>query len=276
MAIEKFWKDKTYSVVRLDFSKIKNCSEVAQFEESLRNYLLEAFASVGFRFDPNRTLFFAQLDTWLQNLSGNSMVLLIDEYDAPLTEKLDNPSQFNAIRDILSQFFSLLKSNEGCLRFFFMTGITKFSNTSIFSAFNNLQDISLDVMYGSLLGYTEDEIEHYFAFYLDQAVDALNLSKEELMTQLRKQYDGFSFERRAQTHVYCPWSVLNFLAKPSEGLQNYWYTSGGQPTVLMKYLVNHALSQPISYSEDKEVRLSALNAARQFDVTKLVLGGVRK
>ena len=107
--------------------------------------------------------------------------MLIDEYDAPLTEKLDQPCLFSEIRDVLNQFFRIIKGNEGCLRFFFMTGITKFSSTSIFSAFNNLQDISLDPLYGSLLGYTESEIRTYFLSYLERAGEALGCGVDPLM-----------------------------------------------------------------------------------------------
>ena len=267
--IEKLWDDKTYPVVRLDFSKIKGQASIELFNQAFYDALQEAFTPLGFTYDPNRTSLLAQLDTWTQNLSDNSIVVLIDEYDAPLTEKMDNPMLFNAIRDSLSQFFSLLKSNEGCLRFFFMTGITKFSNTSIFSAFNNLEDISLDEGFGELLGYTEEEIAEYFGPYLQKAQDSLGLNQSELFSQLREQYDGFSFDRRAATHVYCPWSVLNFLKRPQEGFQNYWYTSGGQPTVLMKFLGKHVLSEPIGYSENKVVRLSDLNTSRQYDEINL-------
>ena len=192
-------------------------------------------------------------------------MILVDEYDAPLTACLDKPQLFEGVRSLMSQFFLTLKANEGCQRFFFMTGITKFSNTSIFSAFNNLQDITLDVQYGTLLGYTEEEIVRCFASYLDRAAQALELPRDGLASQLREQYDGFSFDRQAKTHVYCPWSVLNFLAKPYEGFQNYWYASGGRPSVLMKYLSNHELSEPIDYAEEKIVRLSDLNASRQYE-----------
>ena len=128
---------------------------------------------------------------------------MIDEYDAPLTERLGDTTAFNAVRDMLTQFFAILKSNEGCLRFFFMTGITKFSNTSIFSAFNNLEDISLDPLYGTLLGYTEEEIVDNFGIYLDSAAQALSLSGDELLSQLRIHYNGFCFDEQASTSVYC-------------------------------------------------------------------------
>ena len=85
------------------------------------------------------------------------------------------------------------------------------------------------------------------------------------MTQLREQYDASYFDRRAQSHVYCPWSVLNFFNYPQLGFENYWYTSGGQPTVLMKYLSSHALKSPTVYNEDIIVSLSDLGASRQYD-----------
>ena len=115
------------------------------------------------------------------------------------------------------------------------------------------------------MGYTEEELVSNFEDYLSLAAQTLNLTKVEILKNLRDHYDGFCFDEKAESHVYCPWSVLNFFNRPDRGFQNYWYSSGGQPTVLLKYLVNHALSQPISYSENKEVRLSALNAARQYD-----------
>ncbi|MBM6929419.1 AAA family ATPase [Parasutterella secunda] len=106
--------------------------------------LLVEFSTVGFELKKPELGFFVQLSAWLGTLPPKSLVILIDEYDAPLTNCLDNPKLFSEIRSVMSDLFLTLKSREGCQRFFFMTGITKFSNTSIFSAFNNLQDISLD------------------------------------------------------------------------------------------------------------------------------------
>ena len=265
LSIEKSWKDKTYQVVRLDFSKIKGSANVHEFKEAFSYYLLDRFSEVGFRFDPKGTPILSQLDTWMLNLPNSSLVVLVDEYDAPLTEKLNQPEFFNEIRDIFSQFFGLMKGNEGCLRFFFMTGITKFSNTSIFSAFNNLQDISLDPLFGKLLGYTDDEIRNKFDEYLNRAAHALGNSIEDVMAELQKNYDGFCFDEKAQNHVYCPWSVLNFLNRPDRGFLNYWYASAGQPTVLTKYLASHALKSPALYDKEFLISKSELEAARQYD-----------
>ena len=145
-----------------------------------------------------------------------------------------------------------------------MTGITKISNTSIFSALNDLTDISLDTKYSTLLGLTEREISLYFEDYLSRAEKALKISRNELLDKIRENYDGFCFDRTGKNHVYCPWSVLNFLNNPEEGFLNYWYASGGQPRVLLNYLKSHKIANPFAFDENVQIRLSELMAAREY------------
>lgn len=265
LAIEKLWSDRTYPVVKLDFSEVKEFSDVEEFRSKFYEKLAAAFGDVGFRVQTDGFSVLTQLSTFLASLPPAGLVVLIDEYDAPLTQCLDNPKLFREVRSVMSELFLSLKSREGCLRFFFMTGITKFSNTSIFSAFNNLQDISLDPLYGALLGYTDEEIRANFSEYLVPAAEALHMDQEELMAELKKNYDGFSFDERAETRVYCPWSVLSFLNRPDRGFMNYWFESGGQPTVLLKYLQGHGLQSPDSYGKSITYSLRRLNASRQYD-----------
>ena len=123
----------------------------------------------------------------------------------------------------------------------------------------------MNPIFGTLLGYTQEEIIENFSEYLTSAAQKLKVSEQDLLDQLKLHYDGFCFDSSAKTHVYCPWSVLNFLNYPELGFQNYWYKSGGQPTVLLKFLVNHALEKPVDYAEDKLIRLSDLNTASQYD-----------
>ena len=106
-----------------------------------------------------------------------------------------------------------------------MTGITKYRQTSIFSEFNFFDDISLNRAYGTLIGCTEEEIKNYFSYYLNEAKLQLELDEDEIVDQLRKNYDGFSFDQEAATHVFCPWSVLNFFKYPQQGFKNYWYVN---------------------------------------------------
>ena len=223
LAIEALWHDKTYPVVWLDFSGLKSFESRSQFSADLRSLLQAAFLPLGFQFQPTiDTLnFIDQLKLWLASQPPNSLVILIDEYDAPLTAHLDDSPVFECIRDCLEKFYAALKEYEGRLRFFFMTGITKFSSTSIFSAFNNLQDISLDPLYGNILGYTDEEVRTAFGPYLTRAAEALGMPLETLLSKLKDHYDGFSFDEEAKHHVYCPWSVLNFLSRPDHGFQNY-------------------------------------------------------
>ena len=265
LAIEKLWDDKTYKVVRLDFSEVKEFMSAEDFKERFATLIASKFKAVGFSCTSGSETLFAEFSVWLDSLEPRSLVIVIDEYDAPLTQCLTDMMLFNRVRSVMSQFFLILKANDGCQRFFFMTGITKFSHTSIFSAFNNLQDISLDPLYGSLLGYTEEELHRYFLPHIQKAAECLGISQDQVFEELRLYYDGFCFDEKAQHHVYCPWSVLNFLNRPDRGFQNYWYASGGQPAVLMNYLLHHPLSQPIAYAENHEIRLSELGLAQQYD-----------
>ncbi len=265
LAIESLWNDKTYDVVHLDFSLLKDFQSIESFLTLFDQMLNRVSYESGLDMGPSSTDPIDRFTTFLSRQSASSLVLLIDEYDAPLTAHLNAPELFDLVRMYLSRFYSAIKSYEGCLRFFFMTGITKINRTEIFNNFNIIQDITLDPMYGTLLGFTEEEILNSFGAYLERAQSALGLTRTELLDQLRDNYDGFSFDELTQTHVYCPWSVLNFLDNPWDGFQNYWFESGGQPTVLMKYLANHSLEDPSFYVAPKQIHISELSASQQYD-----------
>lgn len=265
LAIENLWTDTTYNVVHLDFSEVREFDDEVQFSQKFEEALYLGFKSAGFVKEEDSIGVVRQLSQWMRQLPPSSLVVLIDEYDAPLTACLTQPELFEKVRRILSEFFLTLKSKEGCLRFFFMTGITKFGNTNIFSAFNSLRDISLEPEYGALLGYTEEEIRQDFAPYLEAAAKKLNLSHGELMEKLRLTYDGFCFDSEMRTHVFCPWSVLNFLFNPQQGFANYWYTSGGRPTVLMNYLTTHSLADPDTYGNEITLPIESLSQTCEYD-----------
>ena len=263
LAIEKLWKDTgTYKVVRLDFSEAKNFQDFDEFSLLFKGILLAAFKPHGFSFDPCAVeTICTQLSVWFKTIPLNSLVLLIDEYDAPLTACLNDTELFKKIRKELSGFYATIKSNDGAVRFFFMTGITKFNKTSIFSELNNFSDLTLDVDYGTLLGYTHDEVEQYFGAYLDRASELLNKPRKELLSELTNRYDGFCFERSATQHVFSPWSLLKFLSSPRNGLIDYWFESGGRPSALLEYLKSHSLRAPEEYGKEKSLALSTLTAS---------------
>ena len=266
LAIEKLWEDKTYPVCHLDFSTIKAFGSSEEFSRKFTSFLQAGFMPVGFKFDSESTVsIFDQLSLWMKSLPASSLVILVDEYDAPLTAHLDEPEVFKEIRERLSSFYATIKGNENALRFFFMTGITKFKSAGIFSELNNITDITMSPQFGELLGLTRREIETYFAPYVSNASEILGISFDEVMDRLERHYDGYVFERSCQHRVFAPWSVLNFLSDPASGFLNYWYESAGQPTVLLKYLSDHGLVNPSYYAEPKMVSLSMLNASQVFE-----------
>ncbi len=262
LAIEKQWKDAGhYGVVRLDFSEIKQFGSSGEFRLQLCALLARKFGKAGFSFVAS-DLFSVhdQLSGWLEELPSRSLVVLIDEYDAPLTACLDNVELFDEVRRELSNFYATIKSNDRALRFFFMTGITKFSRASVFSELNNLTDISLDSRYGSLLGYTHDEVEKNFGGYLDNAAEILGIGRRELMCGLTEHYDGFCFDEKAEFRLFAPWSLLNFLSRPDRGYINYWFESAGNPTVLRQYLKGHSLRDPNDHFKQKYLSVPLLSA----------------
>lgn len=146
-----------------------------------------------------------------------------------------------------------------------MAGITKLAADCLPAADAQLRDISHVPMYGNLLGFNEIEIAHYFSEHLKKAGEVLGVSSQQLLDDLPQQYGGFCFDEEGKHRVYCPWSILSFLNRPSRGWQNYWFTSGGQFEVLKSYLVNDPLSGPISYSTPLTVRLSELKACDSYE-----------
>lgn len=257
---EKLWTDRTYRVLHLDFSIAASFSTREGFLQQFAVMLEAAAIRGGFEIPERSQNPISNLCLFIAAQPKSSLVLLIDEYDAPLTNHLDEPGLFSEIQECLNTLYASVKALSRSLRFFFMTGITKFSHTGIFSAFNDLIDISLDEKYGALLGCTEDEIRRFFGGYLFRAAAELGISEESLLERLRSSYDGFCFDKKASTHVFCPWSVLRFLDAPGKGFENYWYKSGGQPSVLMKCLAGHGLANPDSFAEFRELPLADLEA----------------
>ena len=273
LAIEKLWKDTTYNVVEIDFSEIKNITGFEDFKKQLNETLESAFKPLGFELDRSSDIsLMKQLSAWMKTIALNSVVLLIDEYDSPLTACLGDKALFRSVRTRLASFYATVKANDRCFRFVFMTGIAKFNQTGIFSELNNFSDLSLDPRYGTFLGYSEDDIRTYFSGYLNRASQRLNLSPDDVLDRMRENYDGYCFDQQASTHVYAPWSVMKFLDAPELGFSNYWMKSGGSLTLLEKYLHSHALKSPTEYGEEQAVGCDELDASADFDeISDLVL-----
>ncbi len=263
LKIEPLWQDTAqYYVLHLDFS-IMDCTSVEEFKKSFNNALDKFILkhNLVIKIDTGESVsekFIGICDA----VGEKKLVLLIDEYDAPLTSFMDNKEQFESVRTILSSFYKAVKGLYKSVRFMFITGITRYANTSIFSAFNNLLDISLNPAYGALLGYTESEIDTYFKEYLEDAAKVLNTTYEDVSKNLKEHYDGYCFEMNATVHVYNTWSVLNFLFNVAniKRFSSYWGASGAYSS-----LVNNYLKDFKNCKKTKALSLELLDKLKELD-----------
>ena len=196
---------------------------------------------------------------------SDSVVLLIDEYDAPLSRNLDNPELFEQLLPIYTDIFSTIKSLP-CFRTVFITGVSSYSQTSIFSGANQFINISLDSDYATCCGYTREEIEHYFAPELKRAQEVTNLSHDELLKAMSYFYDGYSFSKKPSEHdrVFSPVSVSLFLRDPEEGFRNYWSNTGSQSSFTLnlfkkcnQYIARSFLRDLYQYSSHPRIEIDA-------------------
>lgn len=173
---------------------------------------------------------FAELLEKLAKQQGK-VVLLIDEYDKPLIDYLDDIPLAKANQQVMKTFYSVLKDSDPYLQFLMITGVSKFSKVSIFSDLNHLFDLTLDRHYAALTGYTQAELEHYFAPYMPEVEDYQGITQPELLDKLRDWYNGYSWDGR--TRVYNPFSILNFFS--AGDFRNFWFETG-TPTFLPKLM----------------------------------------
>ena len=169
-------------------------------------------------------------------------VLLIDEYDKPILDNITNLQKADEMREVLRSFYTTIKSYDEHFRFVFITGISKFSKTGVFSAMNNLVDISMLKRYGDIAGYTQNELEENFNEWIMSSSKIMAISKDELLEKVKAYYDGFSFD--GNIRLYNPFSILNFFFDEKFG--NYWYISGS-PSFIAKYMKKHKIQNPDEY-----------------------------
>lgn len=271
LALEELWRDTTYNVVHIDFSSLASKDPNA-FAKALRNKILYEFDI----HDKNIALDITGecrspdeiFGIIADDLVDNSTVLLIDEYDAPLTYHMNNADDLQDIMRILNSFYAVIKEYSRKFRFIFMTGVTRTAHVSIFSAFNNLRDLSLEKEYNALLGFTEDEIRKYFDQFVGNAANTLGLSKNAVYARLAQWYDGFQFALDAGETLYNPWSVLSFLQSPKNGFQNYWYQSGGISTLVASYLKVHDNVDFMNY-DSREIVVDRQQLADRYELADM-------
>ena len=233
LAIEKLEKDWTeYPVLHLDLSGVTYTDENV-LNEKMENTLSQWEQTYGiantFTVDGIR---FENIIKTAYSQTGKPVVILIDEYDKPLLDTAGNEPLREAIRSRLQGFYSVMKSQDGKIRFGFLTGITKLGKLSIFSGLNNLNDISMDYRYADICGISEKDLHAYFDESVQEMAEANKMSKEECYARLKEYYDGYHFCEDSED-IYNPFSLLSALN--GKRFRDYWYETG-TPTFVVKAL----------------------------------------
>jgi hypothetical protein len=222
---------QTYPVIVIDFNAI-SCGNEEIFKTSLLSFLddiateYEVVLSKIFVKDK-----FAELIKKIHDKTGQKVVILVDEYDKPIVNYIDDIDRASKNREILRNFFGVLKSSDAFLRFVFLTGVSKFARVSIFSDLNNLLDLTLSKQFSTLLGYTQNELKSYFAQHIQTLCFELGIKKAPLLAKIKTWYNGYSWN--ASNKMYNPFSILNLFAM--RRFSNYWFATG-TPSFLIKLI----------------------------------------
>ncbi|MBR4258968.1 MAG: AAA family ATPase [Kiritimatiellae bacterium] len=231
------WKWEKYPVIHFEFNDV-DASSVKEFEQSFAEYVRERLEAAGYAYDGTKTVAF-NFGNAIESLSaangGKGVVILIDEYDAPVGHSLGNIGMAEAIRDRMSALYSRMKNRTGDIRFLLMTGISKFTRLSVFSALSNLVDVSQDEAYATMFGYTEEELSANFEEHLRAHAEKIGKPYGEYRAEMKKWYNGFRFSTEVETTVYNPVSVALTLFKKERDFKATWATTG-RPSMLMNYL----------------------------------------
>ena len=233
LAIEKLETEWTeYPVLHFDMSTAKHAGKDELISELERK--LAAYERIYSRNEED-----IYINQRLQGLieraykqTGKQVVVLIDEYDAPLLDVVHERENLDVLRNIMRNFYSPLKACDPYLRYVFLTGITKFSQLSIFSELNNIKNISMDKTYAAICGISEEEIRTQMKEDVNWFADGLRITPEEVLAKLKENYDGYHFTYPSPD-IYNPFSLLNAFADGKFG--SYWFGSG-TPTYLIKML----------------------------------------
>jgi hypothetical protein len=224
LAIEQLEKDWTvHPVLHLDLNLIKKGDDTA-LNSLLNDALCGWEEQYGSR--PSEDTFGLRFKGVIQRAyqqTGQPVVVLVDEYDKPLLQTLDNEALQEEFRSTLKEFYGVLKTEDKSICFALLTGVTKFSKVSVFSDLNNLRDISMNEAYATLCGITDEEIDTQFVPYVQRLADALGQSYKEVREELSLRYDGYHFTENS-VGLYNPFSLLNTFQDLK--LRNYWFETG--------------------------------------------------
>ncbi|MBR4898531.1 MAG: ATP-binding protein [Prevotella sp.] len=231
MEMEREWKQ--YPVIHLDLSMAKSQEEVATLRNTL-SLLIEPYERI-YGALPSEMSPGMKLRRLIERASeqcSSQVVIIIDEYDAPLLDVLHDDSRLDDYRRVMQEFYQPLKASEALIRFCFITGITKFSQLSIFSTINNLTNITMLPRFATICGITDQELTTVMADGISAMAGKFGLTPQEMHIRLRQRYDGYHFAEDSEG-VYNPYSLLNALL--NEKLNNFWFDTG-TPSFLIRQM----------------------------------------
>ncbi len=222
---------KPYPIIRMSMNKL-SAPTCLEFEENLNMELDWLAQKQEIALGARRPA--AKFRELIQTMSADSskIVILIDEYDKPILDNILNRKEVLEIRTLLKQFYGMIKAMEEHIRFSFITGVSKFTQVSIFSDLNNLDDMTLMPEYGTICGFTREECEHYFAEWIEENSVKNGLSRDAYLEKLERTYDGLRFSKKPVT-VYNPVSFTK--AMDHGGFDHYWFETG-TPSFLLQLL----------------------------------------
>ena len=243
-SLEKEWAE--YPVFHLDFNGV-NFTDPGALEETIQSFLCDAEKEFDIKTEKKQFgLRFNDILEVAHEKKGKRAVVLIDEYDKPLLDVMDSGkgaqvAEGNVVtiednnREILKGFYSVFKLADKHLQFVLLTGVTKFSQVSVFSGFNQPNDISYDSRFDALCGISKDELLSVFKDQIKELGEMNGMTEEETIEELKRKYDGYHFSKRLND-VFNPFSILNCFSK--NDFQDYWFSTG-TPTYLMRLLANN-------------------------------------
>ena len=231
MSLEQEWTE--YPVIHLDLSTAKAQATAANLQARLL-YMLDDYAKAYGR-NQAETTPGALLEGIIKRAyeqTGRQVVVLVDEYDAPLLEVLHEQETLDAKRMVMQEFYQPLKASERMIKFCFITGITKFSQLSIFSTINNLMNVTMQPRFSAICGITEEEVKSAFKDDIAQMAENYECTPEEMFQKIKLRYDGYHFAG-VSADIYNPFSLLSAFAEGE--LKDYWFATG-TPTFLIRQM----------------------------------------
>ncbi|MDR2557073.1 MAG: ATP-binding protein [Bacteroidales bacterium] len=230
---DKWDWSQQYPVIHIDWTNIEHLSR-----EEMERDLSDTVTAMAARYQIElsrgfASSMFSELIEQLYQKTGKKVVILIDEYDAPILDSMGKSTENIAqIKEWLHNFYKRLKATDQYLKFLFLTGVSRFSGLSVFSGLNNPDDITIKEKYAAVCGYTQSELENNFAEYIDETSQQLSFTKDYLLEKIRYWYNGYTWD--GKTSIYNPFSTLLFF--DSKEFAPYWFRTG-TPTFLVEALI---------------------------------------